>query len=417
MSETTLRHQTIDLDVAERSPGPGEDSDPLCGSLIAVPIDDRLVDNPLFTRRVVGDLDGLIASITFRGVLQPLIITRAVTFGWAHPEMPLCPGAEFVLLAGHRRRAAAQRAGMHTVAAIVRDDLVSTADASVLTLVENIHRAKLAALEESRMLAVLRDLGLSQREICLRTGISQSQVSKRLRLLDLPVALQDEVEDGALAVVDALTLLHDLHDPADQVHAVAVSRKNGHKLRSVVRDMHRAPGIGGEPAVATATRAPSAAPAASRAKRDRLWGGSDVAEQHSSACEARVEACRRAVHAGLSSAGVTELLVDLTLDPPLARSGEAVAKVLAMARQWAQRSGAPADGDTADDSLRTGGCFGNDLAAAVALAYREIDLECVSPLGRPWRNAPRRHVRRLQRWGMHEPSPYEDAKLTERPDE
>src|SRR5581483_3439730 len=81
---------------------------------IEVPLDERLADNPLNARHSLGELGGLEASIRARGILQPLIVARAEAFRLAHPDVPVDKQAEWVLLAGHRRRAAAYRAGIAT---------------------------------------------------------------------------------------------------------------------------------------------------------------------------------------------------------------------------------------------------------------------------------------------------------------
>lgn len=235
-----LHDRTDVLDTTEEVCSPTASApsiDPI--EFVEVPLDERLADNPLSARHSLGELDGLEASIRTRGLLQPLIVARAEVFLLACPEASVDVEAEWILLAGHRRRAAACRAGIKTAIAIVRDDLVGSEDSAAVTLVENVHRAGLSSIDEARVLSVLRDLGLSQREISHQTGISQGQVSKRLQLLDLPTELQDSIDDGHLAVADALTMLHELSDPQDQLRALRLSQGGGRSLKHVLRQLQR----------------------------------------------------------------------------------------------------------------------------------------------------------------------------------
>lgn len=414
------------------------------GVLKHVPVGPQLVENPITARRRIDDLEGLVVSIRHKGILQPLIVARSAAFRLARPDAALPIGAEFVLVAGHRRYAAARIAGLPTVPAIVRDDIFSKADNVVVALVENVHRAKLVPLEEARMLAVLRDLGLTQREICERTGISQGQISKRLRLLDLPIALQDDVEEGALTVIDALTVLQNVSDPAQQQRCVELSQTHGRSVRSILRQLERDPAgfaeeqpepnpvgdtwnnaelptrqptpissCGGMPTPATTLRPV-------RAPDLELLKSPEVSSWHAAAAKARAAACQLLVQRGVAGRFANELLIDLALDPPIARSADAMREARLVAQRWARSMPAKdAETDPADDELSgaadlpAAGLPPRDLAAAIALAHREIDLKCAAPLNRPWRRAMRRHINRLARWGVHEPSAYELARLEE----
>lgn len=414
-------------------------------SFIEVSLNERLADNPLSVRHSVSELDGLEASIRVRGILQPLIVARAEVFRLACPGTSVDSQAEWVLLAGHRRRAAACRAGIRTAIAIVRDDLVKSEDsATTVALIENVHRAGLSPLEESRALSVLRDLGLSQRDISDQTGISQGQVSKRLQLLELPIELQDCIEDGGITVADALAVLHELNDRQDQLRALRLSQGGGRSLKRVLSQLKREqiarnfaeprPGEEdtSEKGAEKADHDDSSIPAeqqqpegsASTAviePRPAHEGESsghresqEVRAQHAAACSARVEACRRAVQSRLSIEQIADVLVDATLDPPVLRSTQAKDQAHSMATEWAANI-LPKNLDvsipykvfrsTREDAQR--------LAVAIVFAHREIDLASAERVLQPWHEAARRHVRRLAAWGLHTPTAYEDTKLTE----
>jgi len=385
-----------------------------------VPIDERLADKPDNPRRALKDLDGLPQSIKTRGLMQALVVIRASAFVAARPDVSLPDNVEWVLLAGHRRRAAAQQIGLETLPAVVRDDQAGEKDSIISALVENMHRADLAPMEEARALATLRDLGLSQRESAAEVGIAQGQVSKRLALLDLPVEVQDAVDAGEIEVTAALTMARELPDPVDQLRALDIARGGDRPLTAAVRQLRQqstvttasptaeaTPGDRGDdgegqdrPTLTTQT-VPAGAnreietelipdpvadptPTASASV-----GATDAVEQHTAAAQARTDACRAAITSALKATEVTALLLDVTLDPPNARPSRA----FATAAQWA---GVPVteDDSTArvDALIRAGGKTAQRLAVAMALARREGDLARGTQARAPWSPAARRHV-------------------------
>ena len=128
-------------------------------------------------------LRALAHSIGQVGILQPLSVRRAAG-GWE-------------LIAGERRLRAAELAGLTTVPClpVEADDQTS----ALLALIENIQRADLDAFEEAAALRRLIDeFRLSQEEAGRRTGMSQSAVANKLRLLRLPPDVIDGLRQGGL---------------------------------------------------------------------------------------------------------------------------------------------------------------------------------------------------------------------------
>lgn len=161
-------------------------------------------DNP---RDSLGDLADLAESVRQFGVLQPPVVVPADAFrqSWPHHREAVASSA-WVVIAGHRRLAAAHLAELATIDVIVRGDLAEPVAAAAAFVVENVHRAALSPIEEARAYALLADLQLGQRDIASRTGVSQSHVSKRLSLLKLPQQAQDALTTGTLSIGDALQL-------------------------------------------------------------------------------------------------------------------------------------------------------------------------------------------------------------------
>jgi ParB family chromosome partitioning protein len=134
----------------------------------------------------------LVHSIREFGVLQPIVVR------------PL--GAGYELIMGERRLRASKEAGLTSIPAVVRE----TADENMLrdALLENIHRANLNPLEEaSAYKQMLEDFGTTQDQLADKLGRSRPQITNTLRLLKLPMDVQDKVAAGVLSAGHARALL------------------------------------------------------------------------------------------------------------------------------------------------------------------------------------------------------------------
>jgi ParB family chromosome partitioning protein len=161
--------------------------------------------HPANPRTELGDLADLEASIAEQGLLQPPIVLPAdrVAAAWPdHAAAITAAGAAWVVLMGARRRTAAGNiAGDDPNARLpvlirtdpVCDDPLAQLDAMIA---ENTARQPLTPLEEARAFTAQVAAGRSQRAIANRAGCSQSHVSKRLKLLRLPGAMQADLETG-----------------------------------------------------------------------------------------------------------------------------------------------------------------------------------------------------------------------------
>jgi len=160
---------------------------------------DSIDGNPHQTRMDFDDelLKELARSIQVQGVLQPIVVR---------------PGLDgrYVLILGERRLRASRIAGKATIPAIVKR--VSEQQAAEMTIVENLQRQDLDCLEQAEAFAHLStEFGLTQEEIGKRVGASRETVSNYLRLLKLPVDVQNFLSRGDLTYSHARELLV-LHD-------------------------------------------------------------------------------------------------------------------------------------------------------------------------------------------------------------
>jgi ParB family transcriptional regulator, chromosome partitioning protein len=137
-------------------------------------------------------LDELARSIQASGIIQPIVV-RPV-------------GKRYQLIAGERRWRAAQRAGLNNVSAIVRQ--VPDELALEMTLVENIQREDLNAMEQARAFERLMDeFNATQEAVAERTGKDRATVANAIRLLKLEPTIQDWIEEGKLTAGHGRALL------------------------------------------------------------------------------------------------------------------------------------------------------------------------------------------------------------------
>ncbi len=189
-------------DVFFSGPRAAEPEDAPTEDLLAVPgarllhIDPKsIVPNPRQPRSVFDedDLAELVHSVREFGVLQPVVVR-------------VNEDGAYELIMGERRTRAARDAGLEAIPAIIRD----TSDEHLLrdALLENLHRSQLNPLEEaSAYQQLLEDFGITQEELATRIGRSRPQISNTIRLLKLPIPVQQRVAAGVLSAGHARAIL------------------------------------------------------------------------------------------------------------------------------------------------------------------------------------------------------------------
>jgi len=173
--------------------GSGEPDADMIKSASSLPIK-KIHPNP-FQPRVRFDeaeLAGLAESIRNNGVLMPILVRPA--------------DQHYELIAGERRWRASQLAGLSEIPAVIRE--VDDRQALELAIIENEHRNDLTAIESARAYHRLhKEFSLSQADISQRIGISRSQVANLIRLLQLPEAIQDLIDQRAIGMGHARPLI------------------------------------------------------------------------------------------------------------------------------------------------------------------------------------------------------------------
>jgi ParB family chromosome partitioning protein len=139
------------------------------------------------------DLEDLARSIREKGLLQPLVVRHR-----SH--------GDYEIVAGERRWRAAQRAGVHEVPVLIRE--LNDGEALEIALIENIQRSDLNAIEEARGYAQLTEqFGYTQSQLAESVGKSRSHIANTLRLLTLPEAVRNHIEQGTLTAGHARALV------------------------------------------------------------------------------------------------------------------------------------------------------------------------------------------------------------------
>jgi ParB family transcriptional regulator, chromosome partitioning protein len=154
-----------------------------------------IAPNPKQPRSRFDDetLAELAASIREVGILQPIVVRRASQ-------------GSYEVVTGERRLRAAKLAGMATVPVVLRDS--DDADLLREALIENIHREDLNPIELGEAFRQLLDeLGLKQEELADRVGVSRSHIANTIRLLALPLEVQQLLTDEKLSAGHARALL------------------------------------------------------------------------------------------------------------------------------------------------------------------------------------------------------------------
>lgn len=138
-------------------------------------------------------LSDLADSIRTYGVIQPLTVRR-LSSGY------------YQIIAGERRWRAAKEAGLKEVPAVVIE--ADDRKAAELAMIENLQREDLNPIEEARGYKVLmEDFGLTQEELSLRMGKSRPAIANATRLLDLPDAVCQLLEEGKITAGHARAIL------------------------------------------------------------------------------------------------------------------------------------------------------------------------------------------------------------------
>ncbi len=179
----------------------------------------RIEANPYQPRMHIEpeELIEIADSIREHGVIQPLIITKDKD------------SDKYFLIAGERRLRASQLAGMKTVPVLLKDS--SPQEMLELAIIENVQRKDLNPLEEAYAFKQMQDeFGISQDIIAKKVGLSRVAITNKIRLLNIPEEVKEDVLNEKLSEGHARALLG-IKDRVSLIAAADLVIKRGMSVR------------------------------------------------------------------------------------------------------------------------------------------------------------------------------------------
>uniref|UniRef100_UPI003F4C3A19 ParB/RepB/Spo0J family partition protein n=1 Tax=Brachyspira catarrhinii TaxID=2528966 RepID=UPI003F4C3A19 len=186
-------------------------------------IDVSLIDvNPDQPRKVFNEeeIQGLAESIKENGLINPITLREK--------------DGKYQIISGERRFRAFKFLNRDKVPALVLENI---ADSKMLelTLVENIQRADLNAIEVARSYKkLIYDLNIKQEELANRVGKSRSTISNSMRILDLSENIQNLVLESKISEGHARTILS-LDDENEREEFAKEIVEKGYSVRECER--------------------------------------------------------------------------------------------------------------------------------------------------------------------------------------
>ncbi len=170
-------------------------------------------------------LKELADSIQEKGIIQPLVVISNTD-------------GSYGLIAGERRLRASKLIGLEEVPVIVRE--VSGDDELLeIALIENVQRQNLNPIEEAQAYEkLIKIFSYTQEEAAAKVGKKRSTVTNRLRLLQLPDFIQEDISKKTLTEGHARAILRlsddaaAMRDARDQIVSKSLSVRQAEKLTS-----------------------------------------------------------------------------------------------------------------------------------------------------------------------------------------
>lgn len=166
-----------------------------------IPIDsispNRMQPRSVFDEEKIRELAD---SIKEQGLIQPLIVAPTAN-------------SRYELIAGERRLRASRIAGLTEVPVVIKD--VDDEARLSLAIIENIQREDLNPIEEARAYEeLIEQFNYTQEDVAKKVGRSRVSIANSLRLLNLPVIIQEDVVIGRYTAghARAILTLTNLHE-------------------------------------------------------------------------------------------------------------------------------------------------------------------------------------------------------------
>lgn len=187
--------------------------------MVYLPVE-RLHPHPDNPRKDLGDLTELADSIKQNGILQNLTVV---------PN-----GGDFTVIIGHRRLAAAWKAGLAEVPCIIAD--MTPKEQMQTMLLENMQRSDLTVYEQAQGFQMMLSLGATVEEISERSGFSETTVRRRVKMTELDQDILKEVSSRQLQLgdFDTLAQIDDIGERNKALKTIGTSEFN-YTVSSAIR--------------------------------------------------------------------------------------------------------------------------------------------------------------------------------------
>ena len=186
---------------------------------------DKIVPNKSQPRLEFYDdtVKSLALSIKENGLLQPISVRKL--------------DDKYELIAGERRYRACLYNGDKQIRAIIYD--MSDEESATLSLIENIQRENLNAIEQAMAMArIMKNEEITQNELADRLGYKQSTVANKLRLLKLPDYVKNALSHGQISERHARALLKVPEDRLKEVFNTIIERDyNVSKTEEYIKEL------------------------------------------------------------------------------------------------------------------------------------------------------------------------------------
>ena len=171
-------------------------------------------------------LDALSASIKEKGVLQPLLVRKD-------------SNGKYEIIAGERRFRAAKQAGLNEVPVIIKE--MDDKEVLEVALVENLLRENLSAIEEAEGLQrLINEFSHTQEALSEIIGKSRSYIANTLRLLVLPLEIQQMVRNGKITAGHVRPLIG-LENSVELARKIVEKGLNVRQVEALVKNNKKAP--------------------------------------------------------------------------------------------------------------------------------------------------------------------------------
>jgi len=156
-----------------------------------------------------SSLEDLANSIKEQGLLNPIIVMRR-------------SDGKYDLIVGQRRFLACKKLGWDKIPAIIRDKMDDT-DATIISLIENIHRADMNPIDKARAYKKIYERYKDYDKVSGETGVSISTIKRYISLLNLAPSIQGKLttSEGPAGIGALSKIAETFSSPKDQEEVLA----------------------------------------------------------------------------------------------------------------------------------------------------------------------------------------------------